>query len=143
MAKNKQQSPKLRNTKQRQLVLETVLKHKDHPTADEIFLEVREIDPNIGRGTVYRNLNILSDNEEIQQIKLPSAAGADRFDWRLDRHLHIRCTECGKIEDVSIPYSEELDKRLAEETGYDIKGHNSVFEGVCPDCLAKKTKNSK
>ena len=46
-----------RNTKQRELVLEAVINRRDHPTADEIFADVRERDGKISRGTVYRNLS--------------------------------------------------------------------------------------
>ena len=50
-----------RNTRQRQLVLEAVQELCDHPTADEIYLRVREQDDHISRGTVYRNLHLLAD----------------------------------------------------------------------------------
>ena len=47
-----------RNTRQRKIVLEAVQEHHDHPSADQIYLEIRAKDPRISRGTVYRNLNI-------------------------------------------------------------------------------------
>ena len=50
-----------RNTRQRKIVLEAVQEHHDHPSADQIYLEIRTKDPRISRGTVYRNLNILSE----------------------------------------------------------------------------------
>lgn len=56
-----------RNTKQRKLILEVVQAHQDHPSADQIYAEVRKLDPKISRGTVYRNLNLLADNGEIRQ----------------------------------------------------------------------------
>lgn len=49
-----------RSTKQRQLILEAVEKRHDHPTADQIYLDVHAVDERISRGTVYRNLGILS-----------------------------------------------------------------------------------
>ena len=54
---------KQRNSKQRQLVLDAVLDRCDHPTADQIYLDVRAKDDKISRGTVYRNLGILSEND--------------------------------------------------------------------------------
>ena len=54
----------LRNSKQRQIVLDAVRARCDHPSADQIYLDVRTTDAKISRGTVYRNLGILSDTEE-------------------------------------------------------------------------------
>ncbi len=120
-----------RNTKQRKMVFDTVQARRDHPCADEIYLHVRGQDPKISRGTVYRNLNLLSENAEIQHVRIP---GLDRFDWRVEPHYHLLCLQCGKVCDVSLPYRTELDQSLAEETGYEIAQHSTVFEGLCPDC---------
>lgn len=125
----------LRNTRQRQIVLEAVRAHQDHPSADEIYLEVREIEPKISRGTVYRNLKILVENGDIRQVKMYDV---DRFDWRQEAHYHLRCVRCNKILDVPIPYHEQWNEQLAEMTGFDIYSHRTVFEGTCPDCLEKE-----
>ena len=74
-----------RNTRQRKIVLEAVQEHHDHPSADQIYLEIRAKDPRISRGTVYRNLNILSEEGQITHVKVP---GADRYDCRKDFHYH-------------------------------------------------------
>lgn len=120
-----------RNTKQRKLILEVVQAHKDHPSADQIYSEVRELDPRISRGTVYRNLKLLADNGEIRQVKVPSA---ERFDKRQDAHYHLLCTKCGMLIDAPIPYHNELDKVLSEETGFYALQHRTIFEGLCPAC---------
>ena len=68
-----------RSTKQRQLIQEAVEKRHDHPTADQIYLDVRAADERVSRGTVYRNLGILSASGQISNVKVPAA---DRFDSR-------------------------------------------------------------
>ena len=50
---------------------------KEHPTADTVYLHVKEDFPNISLGTVYRNLNLLTDIGEA--IKIPTPDGGDRF----------------------------------------------------------------
>lgn len=125
-----------RYSRQRQLVLEAVLSRRDHPSADEIYFDVRTRDSRISRGTVYRNLRLLSENGEIMHVKVPSA---DRYDWRLDKHYHLICTECGRVSDIALEYDPKLDERVFEETGYAINRHRIVFEGVCPECLASQT----
>lgn len=124
-----------RNTKQRQLVLDAVRARRDHPGADQIYLDVRAIDDRISRGTVYRNLNVLVRQGEILQVKLPHM---DRFEAQADRHYHLLCTECGAVCDVPIPYQQQLDEQAAEKTGYAVDRHRAVFEGLCPDCVRRK-----
>ncbi len=124
---------KQRHTKQKQLVLDEVRNRCDHPTADDIYLAVREHDDRISRGTVYRNLNQLAANGEILQVGI---APADRFDLRVDRHYHLRCKRCGKVVDAPIGYQEAYDRELARMTGFSVEEHHTVFEGICPECQA-------
>lgn len=121
-----------RNTRQRELVMQIVKIHHDHPTADEIYLEAREKDDKISRGTVYRNLNLLAEAGEILQVKVPGSA--DRFDSRLDYHYHIICRKCGEIMDLSLPYNNQLDIGIQKQTGYRIMRHRIVFDGICSHC---------
>ena len=124
-----------RTTRQRQLVLAAVRARADHPTADQIFLDAREADGKISRGTVYRNLGILSASGQISNVKVPAA---DRFDSRLDRHYHLFCTCCGRVFDAPVSYREEIDAQVENDTGFQISRHRTVFEGLCPDCIKKK-----
>lgn len=127
-----------RNTRQRQLVLDAVKARCDHPSADQIYLDLRAIDDRISRGTVYRNLKILVRRREILLVKLPHI---DRFEPRLDPHYHLICTGCGKVSDLAVPYRGELDEEAAEKTGYRIERHRAYFEGLCPDCCLEKEQN--
>lgn len=127
---------KHRNSKQRQIILDAVRARCDHPSADQIYLDVRAKDDKISRGTVYRNLGILSEAEEILNVKVPTA---DRYDFRVDRHYHIYCTKCGKTFDAPIEYHHEYDEQVKEATGFKVMRHRLVFEGLCPEC-AEKTK---
>lgn len=122
---------KQRNTKQRQLVLDAVRARCDHPSADQIYQDVRAIDDKISRGTVYRNLNLLAQSGELLHVKI---SNADRFDYRLDLHYHLLCNRCGAVYDVPLSYHEELDQKLAAKTDYTIERHRTVFEGICLDC---------
>lgn len=126
-----------RNTKQRRLVLEAVQSHNDHPTADRIYMDVREKDGKISRGTVYRNLSVLEEGKEITHVKVPAA---DRYDFRLDNHYHIICTCCGAVCDAPIGYKEKYDRMIEQETGFCIERHRTIFEGICSECQKKQQK---
>lgn len=107
-----------RNAKQRQLVLDAVKARRDHPSADQIYLDVRAIDNKISRGTVYRNLKLLTQSGELLKVKVPNA---DRFEYRLDFHYHILCTKCNAVCDAPLSYHKELDREMTIKTGYAIK----------------------
>ena len=122
-----------RTTRQRLQVLEAVHARKDHPTADQIYLDVRQEDGKISRGTVYRNLAELAAQGEITHARLP---GADRYDLRQDQHYHLYCTQCGQVVDAPISYRPEDDAAVEQATGFRIARHRLVFEGLCPACAA-------
>ena len=121
-------------TNQRKIILETVRKHADHPTANTIYEEIHAIDGKISQGTVYRNLNCLSAEGEILHIKVP---GADRYDLKTDLHYHIICLNCGKVIDIPFDYLPDPDEKVADVTGYTVFRHRTVFEGLCPECKKK------
>ena len=83
-------------------------------------------------GTVYRNLQQLSDNGEISRLSIPNQP--DRFDGIIEEHYHAVCEKCGKIYDIHINEMPEVDKLVAEKTGLDITGHEIIFKTICPMC---------
>lgn len=122
-----------RNTKQKRLVLEAVKARGDHPTADEIYSDVHELDPRISRGTVYRNLHALVKNGEIFGLDLVPFAG--RYDRRTDNHHHIICEVCGSVFDAPAEYHDELDEETGRLAGCKILRHEVIFRGICQNCL--------
>jgi len=120
-----------RTTKQSQLILKIVQSHRDHPTADQIYLEVRGLDDRISRGTVYRNLEKLADMGCLLHVKVP---GADRYDSRMDLHYHMICRKCNRVFDAPMDYQRELDRSVFDKSGFAVERHRTVFEGLCTEC---------
>ena len=121
-----------RHTIQRALTLETVQKLQNHPTADEVYTAVSAEYPNISRGTIYRNLNQLSENGDIRDLKVPG--GADRYDHDSADHYHVRCIRCGRIFDVDMEYMPDLERSIRDARGFQFLGHDLMFRGICPEC---------
>ena len=124
-----------RNTKQRQIILDVVLSRCDHPTAEQIYNQVHKIDNKISKGTVYRNLDILSKEGQINNIKMPNA---DRYDLKVDNHNHFVCDKCGQVFDIDIPYDNKLDNKKLR--GFHIISHQTIYKGLCPNCAKSKNK---
>jgi Fur family ferric uptake transcriptional regulator len=119
-------------TKQRRLILEELLKTKSHPSADEVYRMVRERLPNISLGTVYRNLELLSESGLI--LKLELGGVAKRFDGTVEDHYHVRCVQCGQVRDVEVSPLPEIEAAVQDASGYEIFAHRLEFRGLCPQC---------
>ena len=130
----------LRITKQRQLILDELCKLKSHPTADELYYLLRKKMPRISLGTVYRNLEILSEQGFIQ--KLDIGGTQKRFDGDATTHYHIRCTKCGRVDDLDIPPDTNIEKQASKVTNFQILRHRLEFSGICPDCRPQKNQDS-
>lgn len=126
MAKN------MRITSQRQVILEELRKVKTHPTANEVYEMVRQRLPRIGLGTVYRNLELLAAHEIIKKLEV--GGHQKRFDGNADTHYHVRCLDCGRVDDVGLPPRSDMEKKVAMDTGYEITDHHVEFTGYCRRC---------
>ncbi|MCF8031640.1 MAG: transcriptional repressor [Desulfarculaceae bacterium] len=126
---------KLRMTTQRQVIMEELQSVKSHPTAGELCQMVRRRLPRISLGTVYRNLDILSRAGFIQ--KLDVAGQEMRFDGNTMNHYHLRCLECGRVFDVEMDLLDEVEERLARESGFEVLGHRLEFVGRCEACQGR------
>lgn len=126
----------MRITNQRQVILEELRKVKTHPTANEVYDMVRKRLPRIGLGTVYRNLELLADCDIIKKLKV--GGEQKRFDGNPAPHYHIRCGECGRVDDVDMNPSSSLEREAARCSGYEVLGHHVEFTGLCSGCRKKQ-----
>ena len=95
-----------RNTIQKDLVRNTVYEMRRHVTANEVYEFIKEAYPTIGKGTVYRNLDILVEQGAFRKIEVSD--GPNRFDFILKKHYHVRCVEYGEISDVDMDEISDL-----------------------------------
>lgn len=124
----------VRFTPQRQAILEYLLSTHSHPTAEEIYKEVKEKFPGVSLGTIYNTLNMLKEHKFI--LELPCGDMSSRFDGNPVNHYHVMCSECGIVIDFHVPLI-DMDNSVAEKTGFIINTHNLVFYGLCPQCQKK------
>ncbi len=121
-----------RNTLQRQVILDELCKLTTHPTASQLYETVQQRLPKISLGTVYRNLELLSKVNLIQKLEYGGAEA--RFDGMTDHHYHVRCTSCGRIDDIHGLPANLIDEDVGSDSGFEILGHRLEFVGLCPDC---------
>ncbi len=120
-------------SKQRELIMEALMRFRTHPTAEELYSMIRSTgDSTVSLATVYRNLNQLVDAGQIQRISVPGEA--DRFDPVNDGHLHMLCQKCGSMTDIPACAIPDICSAASEATGCSISGYALMFKGLCPQC---------
>jgi len=125
-----------RQTRQKRVILVELRKVTSHPTADEVYQMARKKIPNISLGTVYRNLEQLSEQGKIRKLEL--AGSQMRFDGRAYSHHHVSCVRCSRVDDV-ISVRGNPGSIDVEAGGYQVLGHRIEFYGVCPSCQKKES----
>ena len=127
----------LKYSRQRESIKQYLSTTTNHPTADEVYMHMKTEFPNISLGTVYRNLNLLTNLGEAVKISTPD--GGDRFDGKLEPHNHFLCTRCGRLLDLELDMKsiEEVNRLAAENFDGLIESSSTLFYGECSDCIKK------
>ena len=120
-----------RNTKQLQIIWDTVKDDKSHPTADQIYERVRRKLPSISLGTVYRNLQKLVSDEKLQVLM---RRRSQHFDPLVERHQHFICELCDRVYDVLIDQQREIKPVKLPHEGFKVTSHQLAFYGTCKHC---------
>ena len=126
-----------RNTRQRQTVLEELKKLTSHPTAAELYEIARRRLPRISLGTVYRNLELLAADGTIRKLEISGTES--RFDGNPERHCHVSCTQCGRVDDLHDVPADLVGRQFQTLSGYEILDYRLEFVGVCRECRALAT----
>ena len=122
-----------RFTEQRAAVYRYLLGTDSHPTADEVFLHVRNDVPGISLATVYKSLETLVGCDLA--VKLTYGDGSSRYDGRTDPHHHVRCLGCGRVSDLPdrVPPSQLARLEEAAED-FRVTGVRLELTGYCAEC---------
>lgn len=122
----------------RDRVFQELLGRTDHPTAEELYLALREKGEVISLATVYRSLRALAEEGFVATLPL---APAERFDPTTRPHYHFHCRHCDRVLDLDLPYKLELDRAI-EALGFSVHHHTLVFHGLCPACQEEKQRRA-
>ncbi len=122
----------LRKTPQREIVFGLLQSAVDHPTADWIHQEARQILPSISLATIYRTLRTLKEKGLVHEFSGGSVPS--RYDGAGRGHEHIRCVRCGAVENVILPELGDIRDRVAERTEFRVGNYPLLFYGLCEMC---------
>ncbi len=125
----------MKMTRQRLKIIEILRKAPGEMSAEEILREAKADYPSMALTTVYRNLDALLLNRCLS--KTICGDGAARYEYKENSHVHrhyLICMDCNKkIELTGCPIN-ALERGIAEETGFEVTGHNLEIYGYCKAC---------
>lgn len=130
----------LKVTTQRQAVLDVLLDNDGkHLSPEEIYLIVKQKNPDIGLATVYRTLMLLDNMDVVHKIDLDDNCA--RYEINKDkedhRHHHLICTVCGSIQEVEEDLLDSLELEIKRTKNFTVHDHRVKFYGICGECSKK------
>lgn len=120
-------------TRVKKAILEVIMHSGQHLSAEQIYSSVKQLLPTVALGTVYRNLNQLSDSRLIRRVGRTDAA--DFFEGNISPHDHAICIRCGQMEDIVIPSLKDF---LTDQINCRIISFDLTVNYICPRCIDKK-----
>ena len=121
-----------RFTEQRAAVYRYLRASTEHPTADDVFIAVRRMIPDISLATVYKSLETLVGCGLA--AKLTYGDGSARYDGRTDPHPHARCLVCDAVLDVPGRLDGALMAQIGTVPGFAVEGFRLEIIGHCEEC---------
>jgi Fur family ferric uptake transcriptional regulator len=131
-----------RLTPQREAVVDVLIANADdHLSAEEIYVHTKKLHSEIGLATVYRNLELLEKLGVIHRFDYGD--GQNRYEIKLGDveehyHHHLICRKCGTIGEFHSDLLESIERRITEETGFEVTDHCLRFFGLCADCRCEQ-----
>ncbi len=122
----------LKITPQRLAIMKYLDEHRTHPTADRIYIDLKEKNPALSKTTVYNSVETLKEHGIIQSLTI--SGSESRYDFENKMHHHFLCKKCGTIIDIDIKCP-NIGKML--ESGHNVEEVHGYFKGICKKCMKK------
>jgi len=137
--KNQLKAKQLKQTKPREIITDEIMSTKagDHFTADDLWDRLRKKKKNISKATVYRTLNLLTQEKMIEEHDF--GRGQSYYERMVERphHDHIICVLCGKISEFHNEEIEKIQTNIAKKEKFTVYYHSHKLFGSCSKCSKK------
>jgi len=126
-----------RTTRQLTAVYEALRGDHSHPSAEEIHQRVQKVSPHVSLGTVYRNLQRLTEEGKIRTVHLGDRSAC--YDPTLEDHDHFICQRCGRVDDVWLKRDRRINLASLIKRGFTIIDQSLAIHGLCQQCGQQRT----
>lgn len=119
-------------SQQRIAIMDYLMSHRTHPTAEEIYQALNAKMPTLSLTTVYNTLRLFAEQNAIQIVNIEEKNA--RFDACMEAHAHFQCTKCGAIYDIGLPAADGLPANPSLKD-YIVHSTQIYYKGICPKCI--------
>jgi Fur family ferric uptake transcriptional regulator len=126
-----------RLTEPRRRLAALIASRDGHFTAGDLVADVRARRLGVGRATVFRTLDVLTELGAVERLDLPSGDHAYVVCQRAHHH-HVVCSRCGRTSEIDDAGLRVVVGEIARRTGYRVDEHRLELFGLCPACLASQ-----
>jgi Fur family ferric uptake transcriptional regulator len=124
---------RLKSTAQRDTIAKAFFATQRHISVEELYNEVKQLNPHIGYATVYRTMKLLTECGLAAERHFRE--GEARYESAEKRHHdHLICESCGKIVEFAEDRIESLQREIAKKQGFALTGHKMELYGLCRSC---------
>lgn len=121
---------------QRLAIMEYLMTHRTHPTADEVYSALCDSIPTLSKTTVYNTLKLFVDQQAALMLTIDDKLV--RFDGDNSLHSHFLCRRCGRVHDL--PYSgKKSEARTLNIDGHSVEEIHHYYKGICRECSEKES----
>jgi len=124
----------MKNTKQRQKLLDLLEQAGRSLSAEEIFADPAMQGSKLALSTIYRNLDQLQCRDILVKTIFPDGLARYELKGAHEHHHYLVCTKCSRRQTFDICPLKRMEKSLEAETGFSISSHNLMLYGLCPNC---------
>jgi len=129
-----------RNTRPRRLIAERLIELAASGadfTADDLWQDLRQVEPRLGRATLYRSLEMLVHAGLLDRVEFADGTHHYRVCGGTHHH-HLTCTCCHKVVEVDFCLPPAQFAALSHQTNFEIEGHTITFFGRCEECQRRE-----
>ncbi|UCD09342.1 MAG: transcriptional repressor [Dehalococcoidales bacterium] len=127
----------LRNTSQRQSILDIIRRGQGHLDADEVYRRARKKQPRLSLSTVYRTLQTLKELGLVEEVHLDETHHHYEIKASSEHH-HLICLGCGKVVEFECPMSTQMKEEVSRDKGFEVVDTEVRMTGYCPDCRKER-----
>lgn len=121
----------LKNTRQRDAILEAFLSTEGHTSIDDLLVRVQVDQPAVGYATVYRALKLFVEAGVASERRFGDGPALYEPAELGDHHDHLICTLCGRIFEFEDPLIEQRQEEVARSLGLKLTNHRMTLWGEC------------
>ena len=129
---------RLRNTPERELIIEEIFSKQDHFDIDELYLRLWKKNQKISKASIYRTIPLLIESGLVQEVFFEDGHFHYEHIHGRGHHCHLRCLNCRKIIEFQDRRLKTIEKKLGQKFNFDVTSHKLEVYGYCEKCRKDK-----